>query len=221
MTAAASARRSPVPESAPATYSEAVRLVVCKEAVPQVKGMGTDSARKRLGTDRTGSGRRAGPRRTGTLEPAGQSPDGTPRFRGRVRLGDGTKSDRFDVPRGLDEGQARAFVAATQAQEDANGLLLKEKVEAARVAAAQTHAPHALETCDAWFERYLPAKDCGTDTAGSAARSGRSGFRRSSARRGSAPSRDDVEDVRDKLERTALDAKAIRHATSAQCVGPC
>ena len=157
---------------------------------------------------------RTGRPRIGTLEPAGMWSDGSPRFRGRVRLGDGTKSDRFDVPHGLDAEQARAYVTSTQAQEDANGLLLREKREAARDAAAREREPHELESCDSWFKRYLPTKDCGDS------------HRRISAsiwKKWISPvigpkemrtlTRDNVEDVRDKLD-CALDAKEIRHSTA-------
>jgi integrase len=152
--------------------------------------------------------------RTGMLEPAGAWDDGSPRFRGRVRLGDGAKSERFDVPHGLGEKQARAYVASIQVQEDAQGLLLRRKREAARAAAAEEREPHDLETCDAWFGRYLPTKDCGethrciTSSVWSKWISPVIG-----AKEMRALTRDDVEDVRDKLDR-AIDAKDIRHSTA-------
>ena len=43
---------------------------------------------------------------------------GAPRFRGRLRLDDGTFSDRFELPEGLEESEARAYVASLQARED-------------------------------------------------------------------------------------------------------
>ena len=91
--------------------------------------------------------------RTGSLEVAGTWPSGAPRFRVRLRLGDGTKGKRYDVPEGLGEDAARKWAAAFQAEEDARGLALAEKRNAARVAAAESLIPHELETCDAWFAR--------------------------------------------------------------------
>ncbi len=95
--------------------------------------------------------------RTGTLERAGSWPDGSPRWRGRVRLEDGTKSERFDVPRknSRNEATARAWLATIQAGEDESGELLAIKRDAARKHAAEIVAPHDLETADAWFLRYV------------------------------------------------------------------
>jgi len=74
---------------------------------------------------------KVGRKRTGTVEPAGAHADGSPRFRFRLRLGDGTKSERYDVPHGLDRKQAGAFVAGLQAEEDAHGKL-RARSESAR-----------------------------------------------------------------------------------------
>ena len=97
---------------------------------------------------------RGGRARTGTLEPAGTWSDGSPRFRGRVRLGDGTKSERFDVPSGRNERQARAYVAEMQAQEDAHGGLLAKKRAALRVAGIACDDGSA----EAWVDAWLAAK---------------------------------------------------------------
>ena len=97
------------------------------------------------------------PQRTGTTERVGTWPDGTPRFQGRLRLADGTKSDRIDVPQGMAETDARAFVAAMQATEDSEGPMLAAKREKARLDAAKGKLPHELETANAWFERFLLA----------------------------------------------------------------
>jgi hypothetical protein len=56
--------------------------------------------------------------RTGTFEPA--IVDGRPVYRGRLRLADGTKSDRFDLPADMNEKQARAYLIGLQAEEDAS-----------------------------------------------------------------------------------------------------
>jgi integrase len=166
-----------------------------------------------------GANPRGGRPRSGTLEPSRMSPDGAPRFRGRVRLADGTKSDRFDIPAGLDEKQARAYLGSMQAQEDAHGSLLAEKRDRARRAAEESRAPHDLETSDAWFARYLPTKECGAAhrritssiwTKWISPTVGQKAIRNLT--------RDDVEDIRDKLDK-ALDAKKIRHSTARNAWG--
>lgn len=152
--------------------------------------------------------------RTGTLEPAGKHEDGSPRFRGRLRLGDGTKSERFDVPPGLNEKQARAYVANAQALEDASGAILAAKRDAAREKAREAGQACEGEDANAWFERYLPTVECGD---------GHRRIQRHTWNKWIAPligskpmralTRDDVEDVRDSLDR-ALDEKRIRHGTA-------
>jgi hypothetical protein len=104
---------------------------------------------------------KVGRKRSGTLEPAGMHADGTPRFRFRVRLADGTKSRRFDVEHGLSEVQARAFVDLMQAREDADHDIYNANLEVVRSAAEANETPHEAETCDGWFKRYLPTKECG------------------------------------------------------------
>src|SRR5438552_4202949 len=97
-------------------------------------------------TESVAAKKKGGRARTGTLAPAGTWADGSPRFRGRVRLGDGTKSERFDVPHGRNERQARAYVAEMQAQEDARGGLLARKHEAERAKARAAGVSCAGET---------------------------------------------------------------------------
>ena len=101
---------------------------------------------------------RTGRKRTGTLEAAGTFTDGSERFRFRIRLADGTKSERFDVPHGLDEKQARAYVASIQAQEDAHGGLLTAKHDVARERARALSAPCEGETADTWHKRFLRSR---------------------------------------------------------------
>lgn len=93
--------------------------------------------------------------RSGTFEPSGRWPDGAPRFRYRVRLGDGTRTRRYDVPQGLTERQARAYVGNMQAQEDKYGALLAAKEEAERREARARGVAAKDETADAWHERFL------------------------------------------------------------------
>lgn len=104
---------------------------------------------------------RGGRPRTGSLEPAGEHADGSPRFRFRLRLADGTKSERFDVPSGLSEAQARAYVTGMQAEEDAHGLLLASKQAAARQKAHASLTASEGESADAWHDRFLLSRGDG------------------------------------------------------------
>jgi integrase len=97
--------------------------------------------------------------RTGSLEPAGKHADGRPRFRLRLRLADGSKSDRFDVPEGMSEKQARAWVAGMQADEDAQGGLYAEKLLKKQRAGTQTPvARAAADEMDRWFDTWEAAR---------------------------------------------------------------
>lgn len=83
--------------------------------------------------------------RTGTVEPIpGSSPT---RYRGRIRLGDGSKGPRIVVPEPLcfDREKASAYVLKLQEMEDAKGLLLAKKRGA---------APEG-ETVADWFGRFF------------------------------------------------------------------
>ena len=151
--------------------------------------------------------------RIGSLEPGGTWPDASMRFRFRLRLGDGTKSQRFDVPQGLGEEKARAYVAGMQAQEDARGELLAAKL---RAAGEKARAVGALEgeSADVWFARYVPTIDCGENHRR---------IIKAVWSKWVSPiigpkcmaklTRDDVEDVRDALDR-AVESKTIRHTTA-------
>jgi integrase len=96
--------------------------------------------------------------RKGTLEPSGLWPSGAPRFRFRLRLGDGTKSRRFDVPEGMGAPAARKYIAGLQAEEDAKGGLLQAKREGERARAAAAHTPCEGETANAWHVRFLESR---------------------------------------------------------------
>lgn len=128
-------------------------------------------------------------------------------FKGRLCLKDGTKSERFDVPAGSTEKQARAYVTAAQAHEDREHTLY--------LARRKAEPKPAGETCDAWFERYLPTMEAGA------------GHRRVSASAWKvwiSPvigkdaigtlTRDRVEDVRDRLD-LALSEGTIAPSTAA------
>ncbi len=141
--------------------------------------------------------------RRGTLEPAGTWPDGTLRFRARLRLGDGTKSDRIELEAHFaDERQARDYVAGMQAIEDTTHELLD--VKRAKAARAAPPSVSAAETCDAWYLRFTAyRRELGRTTA-----TGR--WRRWIAPHiGPKPiasvTRDDIEDIRDELD-TAIRA---------------
>lgn len=148
------------------------------------------------------------------MEPAGTWPDGSPRWRCRIRLADGSKSQRIDVPHGKNESQARAHVATLQADEDAHGLLLKRKQGLARDEAALHGKPHDLETTDAWFARYLPTKNCGDAHRRIIGAVWRKWI---SPVIGPKPirdlTRDDIENVRDRLD-NAIDTKTLLPKTA-------
>lgn len=151
--------------------------------------------------------------RTGALEPAGKWPNGSPRFRFRLRLGDGSKSPRFDVPEGLDEKGARTFIAGMQAQEDARGELLAAKLRAADDKARELGAIEG-ESANVWFARYAPTIDCGENhrrIVKAIWSKWVSPVLGSKCMR--TLTRDDVEDVRDALDR-AVDSETIRHTTA-------
>jgi integrase len=153
-------------------------------------------------------------KRTGVVEPAGTWPDRRTRFRGRVRLADGTKSERFDVPQGMNEKQAKAWVAGIQAAEDVEHGLLRAKEERARKRARDAGEAHPGESADAWFKRYLPTLECGESHRRI---TGHNWTKWIAPTLGTKPmhalTRDDVEDVRDALDR-ALAAKTIRPGTA-------
>ena len=162
------------------------------------------------------------PPRTGSVEPLKRA-NGKTYFRARIRLADGSREridvpDRYAAPAGGKSARERAemYAEAVQEREDAgghNGPLLvarrKREADAARKAELLSG-----ETWERWFARYLAAKECGESyrrISGSVA------AKWISPVVGPKPmaslTRDDVEDVRDKLDR-ALDAKQIRHATA-------
>ena len=99
--------------------------------------------------------------RRGSFEHAGVWPDGRPRYRFRLRLADGTKSKRFDVPSGREERQARAYVSEMQTEEDRQGLLLARKRAALRAAGKMCDDGSA----DAWLDTWLAAKKARGQTA--------------------------------------------------------
>jgi integrase len=162
------------------------------------------------------------PPRTGSVDKLKRT-DGTSYFRARIRLADDTR-ERVDVPERLATAaggatareRAEMYVAALQEREDEggeNGPLLVAKREREAENARKADLLHG-ETWDRWFKRYLAVKECGESYRRI---SGSVGSKWISSVIGSKPmaslTRDDVEDVRDNLDR-ALDSKEIRHATA-------
>lgn len=87
-------------------------------------------------------------KRTGTLELI----KGTKNYRGRIRLGDGSRL-WVKVPEGYSEARARDWVQAIQEREDKEGLLLTKRQEAKR---ATTAGPG--ETVRQWSTRWVAAR---------------------------------------------------------------
>ncbi len=97
--------------------------------------------------------------RQGTFEPVCFA-DGRTVFRGRLRLADGTKSDRFDLPTDMNERQARAYLAGLQAEEDATHKVFKAKMERlGAAAAAEAPTPRDGETVFEYAKRWLKARE--------------------------------------------------------------
>lgn len=173
--------------------------------------------------------RRGGRPRTGTVETFGTHPDGSPRFRGRLRLGDGSKSDRFDVPQGMTEKQAKAWVAGIQAKEDAEGGLLAAKRAKERELAAAANEAHEGETCDAWYERFKAYRRGEVGSVDDDAWRwdkwiARAMVRGGSVRFGTLAIRDvradDVEDIRDALTAAVLAYEAAENSTGEGRLAP-
>jgi integrase len=150
--------------------------------------------------------------RTGSIERR-RGADGREYFRVRVRLADGSRERvnvpaKYATPAGGKTAHERAalYAQAVQEREDDNGELLAKK--RARTAVA------GRETFDQWFARYLETKDCGASyrriTGHVIAKWVSPVIGAKSVRR---LTRDDVEDVRDRLDH-AIDTKEIRHTTA-------
>jgi integrase len=93
--------------------------------------------------------------RAGTFEAArpGQ------RHRGRLRLADGTKSERFDLPAGMSEKPARAYLAGLQAEEDRTHTVFTAKMERVGGDAAQAQPARGGETVYEYAKRWLKARE--------------------------------------------------------------
>ena len=153
---------------------------------------------------RTPSPRRPIRQRAGTLLREGEHRDGSPRYRFRLRLADGSKSERYDVPAGMAEKEARKFVVTIQKREDKDHLIYEKKVAAARAHAEKRGQAYPGETADAWHARFLKTRG-----EGPRADSGYRWRKWIHPHIGSKPmadiSKDDVEVIRDTLD-TAIAA---------------
>jgi integrase len=152
------------------------------------------------------------PARTGAVEERRRA-DGRTYFRARIRLADGSRHRvevpaRFATSAGGKTARERAelYARAVQEREDDNGELVAHK------RARQAH--RGTETFDEWFARYLRTKECGPSyrrITGNVVGKWASPVIGTRPVRGL--TRDDVEDVRDRLDR-AIDAREIRHTTA-------
>jgi hypothetical protein len=148
--------------------------------------------------------------RTGTFEMAELA--GRAVFRGRLRLADGTKSDRFDLPADMNERAARAYLGKLQREEDATHEVFKAKTDRLRDKAQARGEAVEGETCSAYRKRLdAHRKELGRRGGRHDASTWRVGL---ADRIGHLPiakvTRDDVEAVRD-----ALDEAIIRHRRTA------
>lgn len=161
---------------------------------------------------------RSGPKRTGTIE-ACKRADGTKYFRARIRLADGSR-ERVNVPEkhAYSEERAKHYAQAVQEKEERTGEMLAAKVAREAQKAAESDPRHG-ETWAKWFDRYLPAKECSEGyRAGSSRVEGKWIRPIIGAKPIAKLTRDDIEDVRDRLDR-AIDSKEIRPATAANTWG--
>src|SRR5258708_7512521 len=94
--------------------------------------------------------------RTGTFEIADVA--GRPVYRGRLRLSDGDRTDRFDLPSGMDERQARAYLAGLQAEEDTTHAWFNARQEREWAKAAAV-GPSEGETVFTYAKRWLVARE--------------------------------------------------------------
>ncbi len=172
------------------------------------------------------------PRRTGNVEPFTRA-DGTIYYRARIRLmqraagaGAWTPSDvrvRVDIPdkwclaKSGKSARDRAaiYAEARQEREDETHELAIARDQQQRAKRAGRVAGGPDETADEWHERFLPRKECG---AGHRRIAGLTWNKWISPVIGHKPvralTRDDVEDVRDRIDR-AIDAGELRGSTPA------
>jgi integrase len=142
-------------------------------------------------------------KRTGTIQPYTDARS-LRLFRARIRLADGARP-WLKVPEGYSEARAREWAAAMQEREDEQGKLLAKKL-----AATAPAKDGDRETCSHWFERYLEHRQALGQTS---VRDDRYRWNVWIAPViGSKPiarvTRDDVENVRDRLDQAILQYRA-------------
>lgn len=89
-----------------------------------------------------------GPAREGSVQACRSLKTGEVIFRGRIRLGDGTRY-RIQIPDGVDEAEARRYVAGIQKREDEQGLLM-QKVIKEREAKKEAARRHRVPSASGW-----------------------------------------------------------------------
>lgn len=148
-------------------------------------------------------------KRTGTVQPWIDA-EGRKRYRARIRLADGARP-WIPIDQDCDEEEARQIAADFQREEDETGAFLKARTEQTRRRAGVKGAPAPGETADAWFERYHSyAKELGQTDAGKKRDRWKKWISETPVRGGTmrfgelpiaSVTRDDIEDVRDELDR--------------------
>lgn len=146
-------------------------------------------------------------KRTGTLERR-KLADGTVRYSVRLRLADGTKSPRYDVPANYTtEAAARGWAEGQQAKEDVDGVLMARKLEHVRTEAQLAHVPHDGECADAFHVRYcqtFPERDWNRSVANMWRKWISPMIGTTSM---NAVSRDQIEDVRDQIDKAVKEGR--------------
>lgn len=94
--------------------------------------------------------------RTGTFEIADVT--GRTVYRGRLRLADGSRNDRFDLPSNMSEKPARAYLRKLQAQEDLTHAIFNARQERTWAEAAAAE-PTEGETVFTYAKRWLVARE--------------------------------------------------------------
>jgi integrase len=157
------------------------------------------------------------PPRTGSVEPLRRA-DGSIYYVARIRLEDGSR-DRERVP---DKHATRTatmsarehaeiYAQALQEREDETGERMAKKK---RKPLKQGATAGAGETADEWFERYLPTRECGENHRRILALNWTKWISPTiGAKAIRTVTRDDVEDVRDVLDK-ARDRGTLRHSTA-------
>lgn len=153
-------------------------------------------------------------KRTGSIEPH-RDASGRTRYRARIWLSDGYRA-RVPLADAIAYSTTLAKEKAVelQAEEDRTGILFAARKKLLEEAARARGEVVDEETADEWFERYLPTVECGENHRG---KLGTNWSKWISPVIGPktmrALTRDDVEDVRDALDR-AIDAGTLRSKTA-------